>query len=279
LHVTVQEDRTIARVTAASLKDRKKDGATSPHDKIAVLTAYDYPSAQILDEAGVDIILVGDSCGMVVMGNPDTLSVTMDDMVRHTRMVSRAVHNALVVADMPFLSYQISPEEALRNAGRLISEGGAHGVKLEGSVEKFGDSIAAIIRAGIPVMGHIGLTPQSINQIGGYKVQGRSPECRIRLKDEAQGLDRIGCFSLVLECIPADLAAEITSLVSIPTIGIGAGAACDGQVLVLHDILGWGATKFSKTFGDVRSLMAQACRAYVEEVRSGAFPDADRAFK
>ncbi len=244
-----------------------------------MLTAYDYPSAKIVDECGVDIVLVGDSCGMVVMGHANTLGVTMDDMVRHTRMVSSAVQHALVIADMPFLSYQVSPEEALRNAGRLVVEGGAHGVKLEGPVDKFGSAIAAIIRAGIPVMGHIGLTPQSVNQIGGYKVQGRSPECRIRLKDEAQGLEHIGCFAMVLECIPADLAEEITGLISIPTIGIGAGAACDGQVLVLHDILGWGSTKFSKTFADVRSLTAQACRAYVDEVRSGVFPDAEHAFK
>jgi 3-methyl-2-oxobutanoate hydroxymethyltransferase len=268
----------MTRITAASLKDRKKNGGASPN-KIAVLTAYDFPSAKIIDESEVDIILVGDSCGMVVMGYPDTLGVTLDDMVHQTRMVSRAVQHALVIADMPFLSYQVSPEEALRNAGRLVVEGGAHGVKLEGPVDKFGDAIAAILRAGIPVMGHIGLTPQSVNQIGGYKVQGRSPECRIRLCDEAQGLEQIGCFSMVLECIPADLAAEITAQVSIPTIGIGAGASCDGQVLVLHDILGWGTARFSKTFGDVKGLMAQACRAYVEEVRSGAFPDADHAFK
>jgi len=267
----------MARITAVSLKDRKKNG--TPPEKIAVLTAYDFPSAKIIDECEADVILVGDSCGMAIMGYPDTLGVTMDDMVRHTRMVSRAAQRALVIADMPFLSYQVSPEEALRTAGRLVVEGGAQGVKLEGPVDKFGDAIAAILRAGIPVMGHIGLTPQSVNQIGGYKVQGRSPECRIRLCDEARGLEEIGCFAMVLECIPADLAAEITAQVSIPTIGIGAGAACDGQVLVLHDILGWGATRFSKTFGDVKSLMTQACRGYVEEVRSGAFPDADHAFK
>jgi 3-methyl-2-oxobutanoate hydroxymethyltransferase len=180
---------------------------------------------------------------------------------------------------MPFLSYQISPEEALRNAGRLVTEGGAHAVKLEGPVDKFGASIEAILRAGIPVMGHIGLTPQSVYQIGGYKVQGRSPECRIRLKDEARGLDEIGCFALVLECIPADLATEITGLVSIPTIGIGAGSGCDGQVLVLHDILGWGTTKFCKTFGDVRSLMQQACRGYVDAVKGGTFPAKEHEFK
>ena len=213
------------------------------------------------------------------MGRPNTLSVTMDEMVHHTRMVSGAVQNALVVADMPFLSYQITPEDALRNAGRLVAEGGAQAVKLEGPADKFGNAIAAILRAGIPVMGHIGLTPQSINQIGGYKVQGRTPEGRLRLKQEAEGLDQIGCFALVLECIPADLAAEITASVSIPTIGIGAGAACDGQVLVLHDMLGWGATKFSKTFGDVRALMQHACRQYVEAVQDGTFPDEEHEYK
>jgi len=213
------------------------------------------------------------------MGRPNTLSVTMDEMVHHVRMVSGAVQNALVVADMPFLSYQTSPEDALRNAGRLVVEGGAQAVKLEGPADKFGDTITRILHAGIPVMGHIGLTPQSINQIGGYKIQGRTPEARLRLKEEAEGLDRVGCFSIVLECIPADLATEITDSVSIPTIGIGAGAACDGQVLVLHDILGWGTTKFTKTFGDVRALMHDACRKYVEAVRDGTFPTKENEFE
>ena len=244
-----------------------------------MLTAYDYPSAKILDECGVDIILVGDSCGMVVMGRPDTLSVTMDEMVHHTRMVSRGVKNSLLVADMPFLSYQVSPQEALRNAGRLLAEAGANAVKLEGSVDKFGESIGAILRAGIPVMGHIGMTPQCVNQFGGFKVQGRAPESRARLRGEARGLEEAGCFALVLECIPADLAAEITADLAIPTIGIGAGPSCDGQVLVLHDILGWGATRFSKTFGDVRSLMRDACTGFIEEVRAGAFPGKEHEFK
>jgi 3-methyl-2-oxobutanoate hydroxymethyltransferase len=278
-HVTVQEKAVNARITTVSLKERKQDRHTAAGDKIAVLTAYDYPSAKILDECGVDIILVGDSCGNAIMGRPNTLSVTMDEMLHHTKMVTRAVEHALVVADMPFLSYQISPEEAVRNAGRLVAEGGAHAVKLEGPVDKFGDCITAILRAGIPLMGHIGLTPQSVHQIGGYKVQGRSPECRARLKEEAQGLDRIGCFALVLECIPADLAAEITALVSIPTIGIGAGAECDGQVLVFHDILGWGTTRFSKTFGDVRGLIQKACSDYVEAVKTGGFPGKEHEYK
>ena len=263
----------MARLTAVSLKERKQAG-----EKIAMLTAYDYPSAKVLDETDVDVLLVGDSAGMVIMGRPDTLSVTMDEMVHHVKMVADATEHALVVADMPFLSYQVNAEEALRNAGRFVAEGGAQAVKLEGPADKFGDAIRAILRAGIPVMGHLGLTPQSVHQIGGYKVQGRSPEARARLKEEAKGLERIGCFAVVLECIPADLAAEITGLLSIPTIGIGAGAACDGQVLVLHDMLGWGVTKFSKTFGDVRSLMRQATEDYIAEVKAGAFPGKEHEF-
>lgn len=264
----------MSRITAVSLKARKQEG-----DKIAVLTAYDFPTAQIVDAAGVDIILVGDSCGMAVMGRPDTLAVTMDQMVYHTRMVADATEHAMVVADMPFLSYQINPEEALRNAGRLIVEGRAQGVKLEGPVDRFGGAIDAILRAGIPVMGHIGLTPQSVHQIGGYKVQGRSEECRARLKDEARGIEEAGCFAMVLECIPADLAAEITELVSIPTIGIGAGTSCNGQVLVLHDILGWGTARFTKTFADVRGMIRKACDDYVAAVRDGSFPEEKHQFK
>ena len=275
-------------VTAVSLRERKLkrknelaagNAASRAANKLVVLTAYDYPTAQILDEVGVDVVLVGDSAAMVVMGRPDTLSATMDEMVHHTKMVSRGVKKALVVADMPFLSYQISPEEALRNAGRFLTEGGAKAVKLEGPASKFGDNIRAILRAGIPVMGHIGLTPQSVHQIGGYKVQGRTAEARIRLKEEALGLQEIGCFSMVLECVPADLAAEITEMLDIPTIGIGAGSGCDGQVLVIHDILGWGTTTFTKTFGDVRGLMTQACREYTDAVRSGTFPDKEHEFK
>jgi len=271
--VTVQEDRAIARITTVALQERKSVG-----EKIAMLTAYDYPTAKLIDQAGIDIILVGDSCGMAVMGRKDTLGVTMDEMIHHTKMVSAAVENALVVADMPFLSYQVRPEDALRNAGRFIAEAGAQAVKLEGPADKFGDAIAAILRAGIPVMGHIGLLPQSVNQIGGYKIQGRSTESRARLKEEAQGLEAIGCFAIVFECIPADLAAEITDLVSIPTIGIGAGAGCDGQVLVMHDMLGWGFTKFTKTFADVKGLMHEAFAGYVREVKDGAFPAEEHTF-
>ncbi|HEO72400.1 MAG TPA: 3-methyl-2-oxobutanoate hydroxymethyltransferase [Candidatus Hydrogenedentes bacterium] len=263
----------MARVTAVSLRERKSKG-----EKIAVLTAYDYPCAKLLDETGIDVVLVGDSVANAVMGRNDTLSVTVDEMLHHVAMVSAAVEKALVVADMPFLSYQVCPEDAVRNAGRLIAEGGAQAVKLEGPADKFGAAIEAILRAGIPVMGHIGLTPQSVHQLGGYKVQGRSPEAQMRLKKEAAGLEDAGCFAVVLECMPAALAAEISTALSIPTIGIGAGAACDGQVLVLHDMLGWGSTRFTKTFGDVRALMCQACGDYIEAVKSGAFPGKEHEY-
>ncbi len=263
------------RVSAVSLCDRKKAG-----EKIAVLTAYDFPTAKLIDQSGVDVILVGDSCGMVVMGHENTLGVTMDQMVYHTRIVSSAVEHALVVGDMPYLSYQISPEEAVRNAGRFISEAGAQAVKLEGPAQRFGKTIRAILDASIPVMGHIGLQPQSIHQLGGYKVQGRDAESRARLIEEAKGLEAIGCFAVVLECVPASLAKEISETISIPTIGIGAGPYCDGQVLVMHDMLGMGKyTKFSKVYFDVGAAMKTAFETYVSEVKSGAFPAAEQSFE
>ncbi len=242
-------------------------------EKIALLTAYDFLIAQLVEEAGVDGILVGDSLGMVVMGGEDTLKVSMDIMTYHTSIVSRAIKNTVVIADMPFLSYQVSPEEALRNAGRLVSDGGAQAVKLEGPVSKHGVAIEKIIRAGIPVMGHIGLTPQSILELGGYKVQGRSEECRKRLKQEAKELQEIGCFSIVLECIPSDLAKEITESLDIPTIGIGAGPDCDGQILVCYDILGWGKARFAKTYVNVRESIREAFSMFVNEVKQGKYPE------
>ncbi len=262
------------RVSSVTFRERKQAG-----EKIAVLTAYDYPTAKVLDESGIDAILVGDSLGNVIMGYNDTLPVTMEDMARHTRMVSRAVSRALVIADMPFLSYQVNAEEALRHAGRLIGECGAQAVKLEGSARKFGPAIEAILRAGIPVMGHLGLTPQSVHQFGGYKVQGRDEAARGRLKEEALGLQDMGCFSIVLECIPAELASEISASLEIPTIGIGAGAGCDGQVLVLHDMLGWGRTRFTKTFADVKGMIAVACKQYCEDVKQGVFPAKEHTYE
>lgn len=262
------------KITTQTFRDRKDSGV-----KIPVLTAYDFPGAALADEAGLDAVLVGDSLGTAVMGLPDTLGVTMSDMLHHTRMVSRAVKSAMVIADMPFLSYQISPEEALRNAGRFISDAGAQAVKLEGAAEKYGTAIKAIIQAGIPVMGHIGLTPQSVHQFGGYKVQGRDPEAKVRLKNEALGLQAAGCFAIVLECIPVDLAASITQSLEIPTIGIGAGPHCDGQVLVMHDILGWGKTRFSKCYSDIRCNMGKAFSDFASDVRNGSYPGKEHTYE
>ncbi len=261
-------------VTAVTFRERKERG-----EKIAVVTAYDFPMAALMDEAGVDAILVGDSLGNVVAGLENTLGVTMDMMLHHVKMVRAGVKQALLIADMPFLSYQISMEEAVRNAGKLVAEGGAQAVKLEGPVSKFGAIITAILRAGIPVMGHIGLTPQSLHQIGGYKVQGRDEASARRLREDARELQEIGCFSLVLECVPASLATEISQSLSIPTIGIGAGPGCDGQVLVCHDMLGWGRARFTKTYADARALMRGAFEEYVHEVKAGTFPGPEQCYE
>ena len=261
-------------ITAADFRRKKSAG-----EKLAVLTAYDFPGAALADAAGLDAVLVGDSVGMAVMGLQNTLPVTMDVMAHHTAMVSRAVKRALVVADLPFLSYHTGPDDAVRHAGRLVAEAGAQAVKLEGPVDQFGDCIRAILRAGIPVMGHVGLTPQSVLHFGGFKVQGRGEADALRIKAAALALEEAGCFAVVLECMPAALAADITAALSIPTIGIGAGAGCDGQVLVMHDILGWGKTRFAKTYADVRGAMAGAFAAYVKEVKEGAYPGAEHAYE
>lgn len=263
----------MAKVTTLSFQESKQRG-----EKITVLTAYDFPTAQALDGAGVDALLVGDSMAMAVMGLRDTLSVTVDDILHHTRMVSRAAARAMVIADMPFLSYNITPEESVRNAGRLIAEGGAQAVKVEGPVSRIGASLERILAAGIPVMGHLGLTPQSVHQFGGFKVQGKDEAARARLKADALALEAAGCFSIVLECIPADLGAEISSSLRIPTIGIGAGSGCDGQVLVIHDILGWGKARFAHTFVDVKSQIGEAATRYVDSVKSGAYPAAEHTY-
>jgi 3-methyl-2-oxobutanoate hydroxymethyltransferase len=262
------------QVTVQQLKRKKEK-----RERIAVLTAYDYPTAMLMDEAGLDVVLVGDSLGMAVMGKENTLSVTMEVMLHHVKMVRAGLNRAMLVADMPYLSYQISQEEAIRNAGRLVMEGGAEAVKLEGSARFFGDVIHGLVRAGIPVMGHLGLTPQYIHQLGGYKIQGRSDEQARRLQQEALELQSAGCFALVLECIPAELASQISNNLSIPTIGIGAGAGCDGQVLVWYDMVGWGRTKFTKTYKDLRSEMLLAFSNYAEEVREGTFPTAEQSFE
>jgi 3-methyl-2-oxobutanoate hydroxymethyltransferase len=243
--------------------------------RIGMLTAYDYPSARVVDQAGADVILVGDSLGMVILGYKDTLSVTMADMLHHTRAAARGTEHALVVGDMPYLSYHLSIEETVRNAGEFI-RAGAHAVKVEGGKPSRIRAVEAILDAEIPVMGHIGLTPQSVHSLGGFKVQGKGADDARRLIDEAIALDEAGCFSLVLECVPAELAAYITERISIPTIGIGAGPACDGQVLVFHDLLGLyeGHTpKFVRRYADVATTMRDALAKYLDDVREGRFPD------
>lgn len=243
--------------------------------RIGMLTAYDFPTAKIADEAGADVILVGDSLAMVVLGHPDTLSVTMDEMLHHTRAVVRGAQRSLIVADMPYLSYHVSIEEAVRNAGRFI-QAGAHSVKVEGGKPSRLAAIRAIIDAEVPVMGHIGLTPQSVNAFGGFKVQGKGADAAKRLFDEAAALEDAGCFSLVLECVPAEVAAYITERVSIPTIGIGAGPACDGQVLVFHDLLGMFdgfKPKFVRRYAEIGGSMKEALQQFLGDVREGRFPD------
>ncbi len=242
-------------------------------ERFIMLTAYDFPTARILDEAGVPVILVGDSLAQNVLGYSTTLPVTMDEMLHHTRAVARGATNALIVGDMPFMSYHASIEDGIRNAGRFLKEGGAHAVKLEGPLVELA---AALVDRGIPVMGHLGLTPQSVHAMGGYRVQGKTEEEARRLLDEAQAMDKSGIFSLVLEGVPESLAAKITEAVAAPTIGIGAGPPCDAQVLVLTDLLGLGFgsyPKFAKPYLDLRGEITEAIQTFRDEVVSGAFPD------
>jgi 3-methyl-2-oxobutanoate hydroxymethyltransferase len=245
--------------------------------RLTMLTAYDCTMARLLDAAGVDGLLVGDSLGMVVQGHPHSLSVTLDEVIYHTRMVARGIRRSLLVADMPFMSFQVSPQQALENAGRLIKEGGAHAVKIEGGVRS-ADSIATIAKADIPVMGHIGLTPQSVRRFGGFRVQ-RDEE---RLLDDAVATEKAGAFALVVECVPADIATKITATVKIPTIGIGAGDGCDGQILVTHDLLGLFddlKPRFVKQYADLGRDIMTAVEAYCHDVRTGAFPGKEHSFK
>ncbi len=253
-------------------------------DPIVALTAYDFPFGRIVDQAGVDLILVGDSVGMVVQGLETTLPVTMDEIIYHCRMVARARQRALLVADLPFLSYQVSPHEAIANAGRLIKEGGAEAVKLEGGVG-VADTVRAIAAVDIPVMGHIGLTPQSVHRMGGHKVQGKRrgerPGQRDRILEDARALEDAGAFAIVLEGMPLDLAAEITESLSIPTIGIGAGPHCDGQILVLHDVLGLCdrfTPKFARRYAELWQAAGDAVAQYVSEVKAAAFPTDAHSF-
>jgi len=249
--------------------ERKRAG-----EKIVVVTAYDYPGAKFAERAGVDAILVGDSLGMVVLGYDTTVPVTMEEMLHHVRAVSRAVTRTLVIGDLPFMSYQASEEEAIRNAGRLLKEGGAHAVKLEGG-ERVAGTVRRMVEAGIPVMGHLGMTPQSVRQLGGFRVQGKRPEEAQRLREEAKLLEEAGAFSLVLELVPAELARAVSADLAIPTIGIGAGPECDGQVQVFHDLLGLFREflpRHSRRYADLGEQIENALRSYVEDVRAGTFP-------
>lgn len=262
--------------TVTTFKDAKKQGK-----KLTMLTAYDYSTAKLFDEAGVDSMLVGDSLGMTILGYDSTLPVTMEDMIHHTKAVVRGAKNALVVGDMPYMSYHLSVQQAVENAGRFIKEAGAQAVKLEGGAA-FCPEIEAMTRASIPVVGHLGLTPQSINAFGGFKVQGKSEEAARKIIEDAQALEAAGAFAIVLECVPAKLAEIITAKVAVPTIGIGAGAGCDGQVLVYQDMLGMYdnfTPKFVRKFAEVGAMMKQGVQEYCAAVQDSSFPAAEHTFK
>jgi 3-methyl-2-oxobutanoate hydroxymethyltransferase len=244
--------------------------------RLTVLTAYDYTMSRLLDEAGVDAILVGDSLGMVVQGEANSLHVTMEEMIYHTRLVKRGIRHSLLISDLPFMSYQVSPQQALENAGRLVKEAGAHAVKLEGG-QRSAMAVEAIVRADIPVMGHVGLTPQSVHRFGGFRVQRDAA----RLIDDAVAIEQAGAFALVVECVPEELSEQIRAAIKIPTIGIGAGAACDGQVLVLHDMLGLFSDlrpRFVKQYADLGTAIVAAVEQYCREVQEGSFPGPEHAF-
>ena len=261
--------------TIRKLAEMKRAG-----EKIPMVTAYDYTAARIADAAGIPILLVGDSLGMVVLGYDSTIPVTMDDMVRHSRMVSRGAVEALVVTDLPFMSYQVDADAAMRNAGRLMQEGGAHTVKLEGGVA-VAATVRRIVDAGVPVMGHIGLTPQSVNALGGYRVQGRTKAAARRVWDDAKALQDAGAYAVVLECVPSPLARVITERLTIPTIGIGAGPDCDGQVQVFHDMLGLYSDfvpKHTRRYANLGEDMGTAFARYAEDVRGGSFPNESESF-
>jgi len=264
-------------LTVPKLKSMKQAGK-----KIAMLTAYDYPSATLAEAAGVDLILVGDSLGNVVLGYDTTVPVTLEDMIYHTRAVARGAQSTFIVADMPFATYRLGPEATLRNAARLMREGGAHAVKMEGGAD-LAEEVRRLTLAGIPVMGHLGLTPQSVHQIGGYKVQGKGVEEAEKLLDDAIALEQAGAFAVVLELVTEPLAAAVTKSLNVPTIGIGAGRGCDGQVLVYHDLIQYGSgirdKKFVKTYANVGATIREAIAAYVDDVKSQAFPEEKHAFQ
>jgi len=263
------------RVTVRHIAEMKVRG-----EKIPMITAYDYTSARLADEAGIPILLVGDSLGMVMLGHDSTIPVTMDDMVHHTKAVARGVKRSLILGDLPFMSYQIDTSQALTNAARLVQEGGAHSIKLEGG-EKVADTIRRIVDAGIPVMGHIGLTPQSVHGFGGYRVQGRNRREAVQLLRDAQAVEQAGAYAVVLELVPASLARFISQRLTIPTIGIGAGTGCDGQVQVLHDMLGLFTDfvpKHTKRFAVLGETIREAFAQYVQEVKEGTFPAEEHSF-
>ncbi len=266
----------MAKTTTATFREKKADG-----EKITMLTAYDYATARICDEAGIDSLLVGDSLGNTILGYETTLPVTMEEMLHHTKAVTRGAREALVIADMPFMSYQADAKQALENAGRFMKEALAQAVKLEGGVE-MASTVAKIVSCGIPVCGHIGLTPQSIHQMGGYKVQGRELEAARKLVEDAKALDEAGAFAVVLECVPGPLAALLTAKISAATIGIGAGDGCDGQVQVVSDILGLAGPrlpKHAKRYADLGAAIAEAVGEYAREVRQNTFPAAENTFE
>ncbi|HEX3327677.1 MAG TPA: 3-methyl-2-oxobutanoate hydroxymethyltransferase [Actinomycetota bacterium] len=250
-------------------------------ERFAMLTAYDAPSARLVDEAGIPLILVGDTLGMVVLGYETTLPVTMEDMLHHTAAVARGAKNALVIGDMPFMSYQVSVEEGMRNAGRFLKEAGAKAVKLEGG-GRVVELVSKMTEAGIPVMGHIGLTPQSVHQFGGFRVQGREQEAAFRMMQDAKDLEAAGVFALVLEAVPASLAQEVTTILEVPTIGIGAGPGCDGQVIVWHDFLGISTgrvPKFVKRYASLDDEIKRAVTQFARDVADGSYPDADHSYE
>ncbi len=265
----------VKKVTVRTFLKKKRDG-----EKITMLTAYDYPSAKILDQAGIDAILVGDSLGMVIQGHETTLPVTVDEMLYHVKAVKRGVKRAMIIADMPFLSYQTGMDEAIYNAGLMLKEGGADAVKLEGG-ERIARLIEELVSIGIPVMGHIGLTPQSVNVFGGYRVQGKTEEDIERLKNDARALEQAGVFSIVLESVPVEVAKEITEMLDVPTIGIGAGPYTDGQVLVFHDFLGIFEDikpRFVKRYRELGQEILTATKEYIDDVKKGRFPAPEHSF-
>lgn len=264
------------KTTTTGLAELKRKG-----ERIVALTAYDAPTARLLEEAGVDVVLVGDSVANVKLGYPNTIPVTVDEMLHHVKAVRRGLERPLLVADMPYLSYELDIREALRNAGRLIKEGGAEAVKVEGGIE-IAPVVKELLRINIPVMGHLGLTPQAVNRLGGYKVQGRRPQDAEKIVTDARILEGAGVFAIVLECVPEDLAREVTRKLSVPTIGIGAGSGCDGQILVIDDLVGLGAgpsPKFVKRYADLRPQMLDAVKRWSKDVRSAEFPGPQETYE